>query len=133
MAKHGAYHTPSENEYELFYSDNSQEYRCIGHLRGYFSGDRFYHTWFQHSAEKNSDRFKSEFYPLMDTMMDAEFNSKANARILWKCAMPIAEADPLNPRGEKLVTEHYEFYVRIPEYVGADYIYVYCYEKKEEC
>ena len=29
-------------------------------------------------------------------------------------------------------TENYEYYIRVPEYVGADYIYIYCYER-EEC
>ena len=129
MSKQGAYYIPHENEYELFYSDNSQEFRCIGHLRGYFSGDRFYHNWFQHSADKNTDEFKAEFYPLMDTMMDAEFASLKNVGILWRCAQPL-EDGYMNYRGVKLITEHYEFYVRIPENIRGNYIYVYCYEKE---
>lgn len=131
MAKHGAYYFPTEKERELFWSDNSQEYRCIGHLRGYFSGDMFYHNWFQHSAEKNSERFKAEFYPLMDTMMDAEFKSMNNAFILYRCATPLGDGF-LEERGVKLMTDHYVFYVRIPEYIRGNYIYIYCYEK-EEC
>ena len=130
----GVYYFPKEKEHELFYSCSSQERRCVGHLRGYFSGDRFYTVWFPHENEEklNNERFKSEFYPLMDSMMDAEFKSKTNAGILWRCAQPLEEAAMMNPRGVKLMSDHYEYYIRVPEYVGADYIYIYCYER-EEC
>lgn len=52
MSKHGAYYISTEKEYELFYSCSSQEHRCVGHLRGYFSGDCFYTRWFPHENEE---------------------------------------------------------------------------------
>lgn len=133
MSKMGAYYIPTEEEHELFYSGSSREPDCVGHLRGYFDGDHFWNTWFDHtySYDLNADDFRAEFYPLMDSLMDTEFSSRKNMGILWACAMPIEPM--LEYRGVKLKTEHYDYYIRIPapEYIKAGYTYIYCYARKD--
>lgn len=134
MERKGAYYIPTDEEFELFYSGSSRENDCVGHLRGYFDGsDIFWHEWCDHvnSSSLNTNAFKAEFYPLMDSLTDTEFASRKNAGILWQCAQPL-EDNRINYRGVKLITEHYEFYVRVPEDVRCIYIYVYCYKKEEE-
>ena len=114
---------------EMYYSYSSQENRCIGHLRGYFSGEEFYNDWFPHAADatRNNSQFKSEFYHLGEDLMKTNWNTKGLA-ILWQCGEKIGETD----RGLKMLTDHYEFYLRIPAYIKGNYIYIYCYER-EEC
>jgi len=129
----GVHYFPSKEEFELFYSENSREDDCVGHLRGYFDGDSFRHQWFDHvnSSSLNTDAFKSEFYPLMDGLIKAELASRKNAGILWRLATPLD--DMLEYRGDKVMTEHYEYYIRIPspEYIRGNYTYIYCYKRKD--
>lgn len=133
MMTKGVHYFPTEEEFELFYSESSREDDCVGHLRLYFDGYRFWHQWFDHtySCDLNTDEFKSEFYPLMDSLMSAEFASRKNAGILWRLATPLE--DMLEYRGDKLMTEHYEYYIRIPspEYIRGNYTYIYCYKRKD--
>jgi len=133
MERKGAYYVPTEEEFELFYSGSSRESDCVGHLRLYLDGERFWHQWFDHtySYDLNTDEFKAEFYPLMDSMMDAEFSSKNSARMLWACSQPLEQM--LEYGGVKLMSEHYEYYIRIPapEYIRGNYTYIYCYKRKD--
>lgn len=133
MMTKGVHYFPIEEEFELFYSGSSREDDCVGHLRLYFDGYRFCHTWFDHgnSSSLNTNAFKSEFYPLMDSLMSAEFASRKNAGTLWRLATPLE--DMLEYRGDKLMTEHYEYYIRVPapEYFRGNYSYIYCYKRKD--
>lgn len=123
----GVYYIPTEDERELFWTAHSP--RCVGHLRGYFDGDIFCHCWFPDAADatENNEQFKREFGALMASLIDAEFQSQKSAKILWKCAMPL---DDDIERGLKLMSEHYEYYIRVPEFLGKMYTYIYCYVKE---
>jgi hypothetical protein len=60
------------DEAQLLYSNNEKdkELGCVGHLRGDFGykGKEFWHTWFDHQAELNTQEFKADIAAVIDKL-----------------------------------------------------------------
>lgn len=124
-------HSGGENE--LFYSNSSQEFRCIGHLR--FDVDscgKLWSSWNPHRVAQKYNRqpFKDEFDVLVNALQRRLFNKpKRIAAMLAELGVPCMDQ---NSRyyGFHIDTDDYAYYVRIFPNSG-DYSYIYCYARKE--
>lgn len=127
------YYTPAKDEYELFYSYNSRESDCVGYLRGYFEDDRFRTQWDPHDGEYivSLRQFADECNVLMAELRKGALSSPGNAEAAARRGSRLEEGWGYAFYGHKLQTEHYDFYLRIPVPVGGNYIYIYCYKRKD--
>lgn len=121
-------------EHELFYSNNSQEFRCIGHIR--FDVDtcgKLWSMWNPHRAAQKYNRppFKDEFDALVNALQRRVFSKpKRIAAALAELKVPCIEQDR-RYYGFHVDTDDYSYYARIFPYAG-DYSYIYCYARHEE-
>ena len=116
-------------ENELFYSNNSQEYRCIGHLRFDVDGcGKLWTSWWPHGAAQKHNRepFKSEFDALINALQREVFKKPDKIPVmLSKFGIPCMEADR-RYHAFHIDTDLYSYYFRV--YPGkGDYSYCYCY------
>ena len=118
---------------ELFYSNNSQEFRCIGHMRfDVDSGGKLWTMWNPHRAAQKYNRqpFKDEFDALVNALQRRLFSKpKRIAAMLAELGVPCMDQ---NSRyyGFHIETDDYAYYARIFPGSG-DYSYIYCYARKE--
>lgn len=133
MERKGAYYTPTKEEFELFYSGNSRESDCVGHLRGYFEDDRLITQWDPHDGEYHVSmrQFADDLNVLMAELRKGALSSPGNAEATARCGSKLEDGWGYAFYGHKLQTEHYDFYLRIPVPVGGNYIYIYCYKRKD--
>ena len=120
-------------ERELFYSNNSQEFRCIGHIR--FDVDtcgKLWSLWEPHRAVQKYNRqpFKDEFDAIVNGLQRRLY-SKPGRTLARLTEMGITCMDrSRHYYGFHIDTEDYSYYARIFPYPG-DYSYIYCYSRKE--
>ena len=129
-----AVHIQPGGENELFYSNNSQEFRCIGHLR--FDVDscgKLWSMWNPHRAAQKYNRqpFKDEFDSLVNALRVRLYAKPHRVTAtLAEMGIPCIEQDR-RYYGFHVDTDDYSYYVRIFPYAG-DYSYIYCYARHEE-
>lgn len=122
-------------EKELFYSNNSQEFRCIGHMR--FDVDnsgKLWTMWNPHRAAQKYNRqpFRGEFDALVNALQRRLFSKpKRIAAALAELKIPCM-AEDRRYYGFHIDTDDYSYYVRVFPYIGGDYSYIYCYARHEK-
>ena len=118
----------------LFYSNNSAEARCIGHLR--FDVDtsgKLWSSWWPHQAAQKYNRqpFKDEFDAIVNALQRRVFSKpKQILHELLDMQIPLIEEER-RYHGFYIDTEAYSYYFRIFPYPG-DYSYCYCYVRGEQ-
>ena len=121
-------------ENELFYSNNSQEFRCIGHLRFDVDGcGKLWSMWNPHRAAQKHNRqpFKDEFDSLVSALR-ARLYAKPHRVTVTLAEMGIPCIDESRYYyGFHVDTDDYSYYARIFPLAG-DYSYIYCYARHEE-
>ena len=120
-------------ENELFYSNSSQEFRCIGHLR--FDVDtcgKIWSMWNPHRAAQKYNRppFKEEFDALVNALRTRLYREPDRAAaVLAEMGIPCIE-QARRYYGFHIDTDEYSYYARIFPCAG-DYSYIYCYSRRE--
>lgn len=114
---------------ELFYSGNSREGGCVGHLRGDFGrGDEFWTTWWPHNEDLNTQPFKDELNPLVNQLRPNMLKNRARM-YKYLADHPVKPLEKALSRsyGYRVLTERYEFYIRCMPEPGDYNFYIYCY------
>lgn len=118
---------------ELFYSYNSQEHRCIGHLRGDFgrNGKEFWTSFNLHKAPK-TESFVAEFDDLVNFLREDLFKSRSGMQtyIYHHPTLVLESGSSVTVSGYHVLTDAHEYYIRCTPYRGWYDIYVYCYVRE---
>ena len=116
----------------LFYSDTSEEPRCIGHLR--FDVDncgKLWSSWWPHSAAQKHNRppFREEFDALVNALQRMLFHDPDHIRQrLIDLGVPVI-AEDRRYYGFHIDSDAYSYYFRV--YPGrGDYSYCYCHARE---
>lgn len=121
-------------EKELFYSNSSQEFRCIGHLRFDVDGcGKLWSMWNPHRAAQKHNRqpFKDEFDMLVNALWQRLFCKPQRVAVtLAEMGIPCID-ESRRYYGFHVQTSAYSYYARIIPCAG-DYSYIYCYAQHEE-
>lgn len=127
--------TLTAEDYPLCFSDkdNDRKFGCIGHLRGDFGdGQEFWHTWWDHRAELNTQQFKSEFNNVVANLRKVPLKSLEALRKYCsgnpQARLPSQYRD--NEYLIKLSTERFDYYVRLDPQKGNYNFYIYCYDRE---
>ena len=115
----------------LYYSDNDQESRCLGHLRCDFSrdGDEFWTTFFPHDSIPNDGgAFRDELNALVNTLRNNLLRSRSHMRrYIQQHPSLLLVSGAVSVYGYQVTTEQYEYCIRCtpqPGYYDA-YVYIY--------
>ena len=121
-----------KDEEFLFFSGNTEDQACIGHLRGDFgSGTEFWTTWWDHNVELKGQEFKDELDAVVNALrkdgplknlssMERYCRSHAQARM-----SPQSGTDYY---GFRVDTEKHCYYLRFLPQRGNYNFYIYCYQ-----
>lgn len=116
----------------LFFSGNTEDQACIGHLRGDFgSGTEFWTTWWDHNEELKGQEFKDELDAVVNALrkdgplknlssMEQYCRSHAQARM--------SPASSTDYYGFRVDTEKRRYYLRFLPRRGDYNFYIYCYQ-----
>lgn len=122
-------------DYPLCFSDeeNDKKFGCVGHLRGDFGGGReFWHTWWGHRSELNSETFRSEFDLVVAGLRKGPLKSLDDLRKYCR-ENPQAKLPEKFRENEyllKLSSERFDYYARLNPAKGDYNFYIYCYDRK---
>jgi hypothetical protein len=119
----------SADEAAMFYRNSNPGKLPVGHMRGDFGreGDRFYHSWTDHDAGRNTPEFKSEFQSVVSALR-REVLKDYKSTVAYCYSHPEAKipgAEYLY--GFKLETEKRRYFVRCTT-LRDDYFYVFVYD-----
>lgn len=122
-----------ENMIPWVYSDSAEMDKvrqCIGHMRGYFDGDQFWHSWFPHCDEFYSEEFKKEFDQIMKELRkkDALLHDFATMRKKCRGGTDLRDMDST---GAVIVTDRFLYAIRCIPMRGNNNVYIYCYDRED--
>lgn len=129
-----------KEEVALFYSipEETEEYGCIGHLRGDFGrdGDEFHTTWFEHKCDElNDERFRDTFDIVINELRTEDgplFNQRKMfeyCRYENDCKLP---GGMYNTWGFRIFTQSNVLYLRcMPGAVGDYQFYCYAFDTEK--
>ena len=114
-----------------FYSGNSRDERCIGHMRTDFgsNGDEFWHSWHPGNAGAfNTPDFRAELRALVECLRTDLLRSRAAMRrYLREHPGLLLEDDCEKFIGYNMQTKKYAYYIRCAPSRGSYDCYIYCY------
>lgn len=122
-----------EDEANMFYARTKTEYQSegyIGYLRFDFgkSGEEFWHTWHPFNEMLNTERFKQDFYPMVDFLREGPLlnrNSMRKFTDLHGGRLPGGE----NQFGYIIESDRYRYFARLFPLSGDYNGYIFAYEK----
>nr|WP_325259008.1 DUF3846 domain-containing protein [uncultured Oscillibacter sp.] len=129
--RHPLQETNRDEEF-LFFSGNTEDQACIGHLRGDFgSGTEFWATWWDHNEELKGQEFKDELDAVVNALrkdgplknlssMERYCRSHAQARM--------SPASGTDYYGFRVDTEKHRYYLRFLPGRGDYNFCIYCYQ-----
>ena len=116
---------------DMYYSDNEQDHRCVGHIRGDFgkSGDEYWATFWEHGGiNAVGDCCKDELTALVNMLRKNQFKSrKAMRKYIQQHPPLILESGEIMSYGCQMTTEKYDYYIRCTPYPGVYDFYIYMY------
>lgn len=121
----------NEHSKDMFYSDNDQEHRCIGHLQGDFgaSGEECWTSFWPHEgAVLTGADCRDEINALVEELRKDLFKSRTSMRQYIRQHPPLVlESGEITVYGYQVKTEKCEYYIRCTPHSGCYDFYVYCY------
>ena len=128
---------PDQGTEAMFYSDNDQERRCIGHLRCDFGrhGDEFWTTFFPHEARSLAgDDFSKEFDTFVNYLREELMKSRSAMRkyISSHPSLPLESTSWRYRNGYYLMTNRYEYFIRCQPMEGDYDAYIYAYLREAD-
>ena len=134
MDKYTLETVPNE-EAPLFYSatpERDQETGCAGHFRMDFgrNGNEFWHTWFDHCAELNTQPFKDDLKNVIDTLREGFLRSLSSiSSYCYNHPRAKLAGGRENNYGFKVRTDRHLYYLRCLPSKGGYNLYCYAYER----
>lgn len=128
-------HPASHEEAGLFYSltDHEEDAAAatVGHMRFYFNGGRFHHSWWPHNDDRfNTPEFKAALQEFVDEMRVRGPLKSEGAMHRWCCEYREGEIGRERV-GFVAETADYRFCLRCTTQSG-DYSYLYCYDLNQQ-
>ena len=116
----------------LFFSDNTEDQACVGHLRGDFgSGTEFWTTWWDHHAELKGQEFKDELVSVVNILRkDGPLKSLSSMERFCR-DHPKARMSPKAGAyyyGFRVDTAKHRYYLRFLPLRKNYNFYIYCYQ-----
>lgn len=124
--------TLTDADFPMCFSDETMDKTMgiIGHLRGDFgSGREFYHSWFDHRPELNTEPFKSEFNKVVDSLQAGPLHNFETMLIFCRVNPQTRIPDQYRSTPEyllKLSTGRFDYYTRMIPHKGDYNFYIYC-------
>lgn len=124
----------AEGSMDMYYSDNEQDHRCIGHIRGDFgkSGDEYWASFWEHEGiNAAGEDCRDELTALVKALRKNLLKSRKEMRKYIQQHPPlILEAGAIMSYGYQVSTEKYDYYIRCSPYPGVYNFYIYIYIKE---
>lgn len=125
----------AEGSVDMYYSDNEQEHRCIGHIRGDFgkSGDEYWATFWEHEGiNVAGEGCKEELIALVNALRKNLLKSrKAMRKYIQQHPPLILEAGAIMSYGYQVTTEKYDYCIRCTPCPGVYDFYIHMYVREE--
>lgn len=126
----------SKHESNMFYARSNTEYESegyIGYLRMDFgsSGKEFWHTWHPFNDALNTERFKQDFYPMMDLLREGPLQSMSEmCKYVDRNGGRLEGGD--NQFGYVIDSAEYRYYAKFNPRQGDYNGYIFAYEKQKK-
>lgn len=105
--------------------------QCIGHMRGYFDGQVFRHSWFPHVDELRSEEFRAEFSMIVHELRRKDMLLHDFATMCRQCRCGTPLNDGLDSTGAVIVTDRFLYAIRCTPMRGDYNVYIYCYDRED--